>query len=772
MAPNLKDQLKRLNERRLAIRERRREEREQRAALGRRFSLIRWFGLTRTTGFVLLAAFIAIRLWDPAPLQNLRWRSFDFFQTMKPRVAAPDKRPAVVVDIDEASLKAYGQWPWPRTLIAELVDKLQKAGTAVTAFDILLSEPDRMSPANVAQSLPQIDEATREKMRTLASNDDVLAAVIARGGVVLGQAAVITQTPAPDDTPGIAMLGADPTPFLYKFAGLLRNIPVLEKAAAGRGNLTLVPERDGVVRRVPLIVEAAGQKLPSLTMEILRVATGAGALLINTDKVTGIQWVAIQGIPVQIPTDKNGRLWIHFSPHDSARFVSAKDVLEGNFPADRFQGRVALIGTSAIGLLDLKATPVEVDMPGVEVHAQILENIFTQALLSRPDYANGAELLVTALVGIFIVALAPVMGVTGLLVFGFLTGVALAAGSWYFYTQHGLLFDITFPLIAIFTTYLTLVFVNYFREQKDRRRIRSAFAHYLSPTLVEQLANSPQKLVLGGETRNMTILFSDVRGFTSISESFKDDPQGLTKLMNRLLTPLTNSIIEHKGTIDKYIGDAIMAFWNAPLDDPMHEAHACAAALDMIRKIDDLNHEREAEALEDGVPFLPMSIGLGINTGTCVVGNMGSDLRFDYSVLGDPVNLASRLEGRTRTYGVPIILGAHTAEKINGQFAALQIDLITVKGKSEPESIYTLIGDGSVAKSESFKRIAGLTEEMLGCYRSRDWDGAEHALQRAKQAELTYGLTGVFELYQSRIDAFRVAPPPDSWDGVYAFDTK
>jgi adenylate cyclase len=780
--PNLKDQLARLNERRLAIREKRREEREQRAALGIHFSLLKWFGVTRTTGFLLLAGFIALRIWDPAPIENLRWRSFDFYQAMKPRIAAPNQRPVVIVDIDEASLRAFGQWPWPRTQLAELVARLQEAGAAAIAFDILLTEPDRMSPSNVAQALPQIDEATREKMKAMPSNDEVLASVIGRGRVVLGQAAVITPTPPPPETAAIAEIG-NATPFLFKFAGLLRNIPILDEAAAGRGNLTLVPERDGVVRRVPLIAEAAGKKVPALTMEMLRVATGAGALLINA-KGNGIRWVAMEKVPgVVIPTDKNGRLWIHFARHDPARFVSVKDVLEGKVPNDRFAGRLALIGTSAAGLLDLKATPVEVDMPGVEVHAQIIENIFSQSLLSRPDYTNlddsgwtfdsGAlEVIATALVGIAIVILAPLMGVTALLIFGFLVAAALANGAWYFYVQHGLLFDVTFPLIAIFVTYLTLVFINYFREQKDRQRIRSAFAHYLSPTLVEQLANSPQKLVLGGETRTMTILFSDVRGFTSISETFKEDPQGLTKLMNRLLTPLTNSVIERKGTIDKYIGDAIMAFWNAPLDDPSHEVNACAAALDMLRKIEDLNHEREAEALEDGVPFLPMRIGLGINTGTCVVGNMGSDLRFDYSVLGDPVNLASRLEGQTKTYGTSVILGARTAEKINSRFAALQIDLITVKGKTQPESIYSLVGDQAVAVSESYKSIAALTEEMLHCYRGRDWAGAENALQRAKQAEETFGLAGVFELYQSRIEAFRIAPPPDSWDGVFAFDTK
>lgn len=770
MAPNLKEQLQRLNQRRLAIREKRREEREQRAALGQRFSLIGWFGVRRTAGFILLIGFLALRIWDPIQLENLRLRNFDFYQVIKPR--EPTIKPVVIVDIDEPSLQALGQWPWPRTLIAELVAKLQQAGAAAIAFDVIMAEPDRMSPAAVADALPQIDNATREKMRSLPSNDDVLAQVMESGGrVLLGQSAILTPTPGEPDLPrtGIATIGPDPSRFLLTYAGLLRNLPVLEKAAAGRGALTMRPERDGIVRRVPMVVKAGNEIVPAMTLDMLRVVTGSGAILVRTDPV-GIRAVAVPGL--ELPTDENGLFWISFSPHDASRFVSAKDVLDGNFPADRFQSRLVLIGTSAVGLLDIKATPVETSMPGVEIHAQVLENVLGQTLLSRPNYAVGAEVLITAAVGIVTVILAPVMGVMTLLAFGFFVTILIASVSWYFFVQHGLLFDISFPLIAIFAIYLTLVFINYFREQADRRKIRSAFAHYLSPTLVEQLANSPERLVLGGETRTMTILFSDVRGFTSISESFKDDPQGLTKLMNRLLTPLTNSIIDRKGTIDKYIGDAIMAFWNAPLDDPLHEVHACSAALDMLHKIDELNHEREAEALEDGVPFLPMKIGLGINTGTCVVGNMGSDLRFDYSVLGDPVNLASRLEGRTKSYGVPIILGARTAEKVNGNFAALQIDLITVKGKTEPESIYALVGDNNVAASEGFKSIAELTKEMLACYRGRDWAGAENALQRAKQAEQTFGLAGLFELYQSRIEAFRIAPPPPSWDGVFAFDEK
>ncbi len=770
MAKNIKEQLGLLNEKRLEIREKRREERERKRALGSQLGIVHWFGVRRTVGFLMLAGFIALRVWDPPTLQNLRLRNFDFYQVLKPREAK--LRPVVIVDIDEASLTQLGQWPWPRTLIAELVDKLHQAGAAVIGFDIMLAEPDRMSPSNLAQTLPQIDEATRERMKSLPSNDEVLADTISKGKVVLGQASIISPTKAAADLPrtGIATIGGDPSPYLFEFDGLLRNIPILEKAAAGRGSLTLRPERDGIVRRVPMVMKAGGDIVPALTLDMLRTVTGSGAILIRTDPGVGIRAVAVPGL--QLPTDENGQLWINFAPHDQARYISAKDVFNGNFPADRFQQRLVLLGTSAAGLLDLKATPLESAMPGVEAHAQILENVLSQSLLSRPNYAVGVELVTAAVFGVIFVVLAPAVGAMTMLILGLLTAVAMAAGSWYFFTQQGLLFDLIFPLITIFATFATLLFINYFREQADRRRIRGAFSQYISPTLVEQLANSPKKLMLGGEVRNMTILFSDVRGFTTISESFKDNPQGLTQLMNRLLTPLTNSIIERKGTIDKYIGDAIMAFWNAPLDDTDHEAHACAAALDMLRRIDELNHEREAEALEDGKPFFPMKIGLGINTGTCVVGNMGSDLRFDYSVLGDPVNLASRLEGRSKEYGTPIIIGANTAEKLDGRFATLQIDLITVKGKHEPERVYALLGEQEVVNSEAFKNISALTREMLACYRNRDWDGAEKALQSALSAPDHFGLDEIYNTYRERIRNFRETPPPDSWDGVYAFDKK
>src|SRR6202034_3935881 len=279
---------------------------------------------------------------------------------------------------------------------------------------------------------------------------------------------------------------------------------------------------------------------------------------------------------------------------------------------------------------------------------------------------------------------------------GALLIAGLVGASWYFFVAHNLLIDFTYPLMSCWLIYLTLIFSSFVREQAQRRQIRSAFGQYLSPTLVEQLAQSPEKLVLGGEERRMTILFSDVRGFTTISEHYKDDPQGLTHLMNRFLTPLTNAIIERKGTIDKYIGDAIMAFWNAPVDDDEHEANACDAALEMLARAETLNVEIKREAEATGGVYIPLRIGIGLNSGPCVVGNMGSDFRFNYSVLGDTVNLASRLEARTKDYRVTLVIGSRTAERAGEKFATMEIDLIQVKGKKEPERVFTVLGRAEV----------------------------------------------------------------------------
>ena len=439
---------------------------------------------------------------------------------------------------------------------------------------------------------------------------------------------------------------------------------------------------------------------------------------------------------------------------------------------DRIDHKLVLIGTSAVGLRDIKTTPIDPAMSGVEVHAQVLESVLSNSVLTYPNYAIGAELAVTVIFGLAIIALGPIIGALMMLVLGAAVAAVLAAGSWYFFTEQRILIDATYPLLATFLIYLMLIFVNYFREQMQRRRIRSAFGQYLAPALVEQLANSNEKLLLGGEDRDMTIMFSDIRGFTTISEIYKDDPQGLTSLINHFLTPMTNAIIDHNGTIDKYIGDAIMAFWNAPLHDPGHEINACAAALEMLRRVEALNQQREQQASESGQKFIPIKIGVGINSGRCVVGNMGSDLRFNYSVLGDAVNLASRLEGQTKSYGVPIIIGSKTAQLAKENFAVLELDCITVKGKTEPENIYTVLGREDVARSESFRRVHAVLSEMLVCYRGRDFAHAMEAILSCREASASFGLGLLGELYAARCSAFLKSPPPADWDGVFALETK
>jgi len=736
--------------------------------------LRRWFarrfGYARLICLALLIGFAVLRVFDPAPVKELRIRTFDTYQVIEPRVKTI--RPVTIVEIDEKSLAKLGQWPWPRTYLADMVTNLTNLGAAAIAFDVVFSEPDRLNPDAAARTMRYLDEVTRGKLRALPSNDQVLADAIRGSRVVLGETGLASVlAPFDKDLPltGFATVGGEAEPFLFEFPGLLRNVPIIERSAAGRGLVTIVPERDGIIRRVPMILRAQGAMMPSLSLEILRVVTGTPTVLIKADRA-GLKSIKLRGL--EIPTDKNGRLWVHFARQDPSIYVSAADVLDGSAPLDKIKGKLVLIGASATLLNDIKTTPVSPTMPGVEIHAQVLESVLIHAGVSQPNYAIAVELFAALVLGLLVIGFAPGVGPVTLFLVGALFATALGGTSWFFYQQYRLLLDFTYPLLSTTAIYLTLIFSSFVREQAQRRQIRSAFGQYLSPALVEQLALSPEKLVLGGEEREMTILFSDVRGFTTISETYKNDPQGLTRLMNRFLTPLTNAILTYKGTIDKYMGDAIMAFWNAPLDDKHHQLNACNAAVDMLERIDELNKTREREAKEGGHVYIPLNIGVGLNTGTCMVGNMGSDLRFDYSVLGDSVNLASRLEGQTKEYGFPIVVGSKTALAVKDKFAILELDFIMVKGKTEPEVIYAIAGREEVANSERFQRLRNLTIEMLACYRSRDWDGAMEAIARGRKSDEGRDLELLFDLYEARILDYRKAPPPDDWNGAYALLTK
>jgi adenylate cyclase len=729
-----------------------------------------WFGYGRTLGLVWLVAFVGLRAWDPPLLQDFRLRVFDFYQQLEPRVSPP--QPIAIVDIDDASLRELGQWPWPRTRIADMVTKIMQAGAVAVAFDIVFAEPDRLSPALAADGFVGLDEETWTRLKAMPGNDTALGAVLAQSRVVLGQSGTNEKTAAAGAKPiqtQIATLGGDPDRWLIAYPGLLRNVPEIEANAAGRGLFTIQPERDGLVRRVPLVMKAEGLIRPALSTELLRVATGSDAILIKTNDA-GISSVVVAG--VEVPTDDRGRLWVRFAEHDPSKFVPARAVLNDPQAASRLAGKLVLVGTSAIGLFDIKATPVAAAMPGVEIHAQVIETILTKSYLTRFNFAAGAEILLAIAVGLAIVVLVPLLGAVKVLAVGAAVSALLIGVSWYYFTRQGVLLDVAYPLLSSFAVFSLLAFANYFREESERRQIRGAFGQYLSPDLVEQLASDPGKLVLGGETKTMSILFSDVRGFTSISESFKSDPQGLTRLMNRFLTPLSNAIMEQRGTIDKYMGDAIMAFWNAPLDDDAHAVHACEAALSMLERLEQVNAEREQEAADAGKPFVPLSVGVGVNTGDCVVGNMGSEVRFDYSVLGDAVNLASRLEGQTKTYGVLTIIGSSTADLVADAFALLELDIIRVKGKIEPETIHTILGRAGAVDKEKVAACEAAHAEFLKHYRAGDFEAAAGAIGSCRFAGEPFRLDGLYDLYQSRLALLRESPPAGDWTGVWTMDSK
>ncbi len=751
--------------------------------------LVAFLASGRLYALLLLTCFLGVQLLDPLPARVLRLKVFDTFQAADPREFTndPAKQPVVIIDLDEESLATIGQWPWPRTVMAALVDRLQQMGALVIGFDIVFPEPDRMSPRNIAETVRGIDPALRERLQGLPSNDEHFAKSIGRARVVAGQAAVTQAIEAERAgemrKAAVAWRGPDPRPFIRSFPDMVRNVPEIDDAAAGRGMFTVLPEVDGVVRRVPAVVSINGAIMPTLSIEMLRVMFGDSTILILNDPLgSGLQGIAMpslrRGGYGDIPTDRNGMIWVHYAKHDRSRYVSAASILDGTTPAERVRGKLVLFGTSAVGLLDIKQTPVAEAMPGVEVHAQFLENVLAKDFLTRPNEANVYELLITLSAGLLMIIVVPLLGARWSMLLFAVMGASMVGGSMYGYSELSLLIDTSFALVSTILLFMFLTYINYSREEVQRRMVRTAFSRYLAPAVVERLAVDPSKLQLGGEIRPMTLVFSDVRGFTTISEQF--DAQGLTALINKLLTPMTEIILRNQGTIDKYMGDAIMAFWNAPLDDEDHARHACDAALEMRAELRPLNERLEKEAAEEGRKHIPVMTGVGINTGECCVGNMGSDQRFDYSVLGDTVNLAARLEGQTKDYGVGIIIGETTRE-LAPDYASVELDMIQVKGKTVPVTIFALLGGPSLAETEGFQNLVAEINVMLAAYRSQDWDGAETAIARCRELQESidrramedgFDLSEFFDMYARRVAEYREFPPDPDWDGVYVATSK
>lgn len=742
--------------------------------------IFRPINLVRAIGLAILAGFVMLRLTDPQPIRDLRLAVFDAYQQIKPRESTP--QPVTIVDIDERSLREIGQWPWARTKIGELIQKLTGNGAAVIALDAVFAEEDRLSPDWIARDNTRLPEQITEALKKLPTNDSIMADIMRNSRVVLGQTSVREVQDNSGavreiiDTPHV-VIGTNAQPDLSKypirnFPELVENMPALEEAASGRGLFSVEPDPDGIIRRVPLIALVKGKLRTGLAFEALRIATGSDSIAIRTSGA-GIEGVNVAGQFVK--SDINGKVWPYFSWPDSSRYVPAATVLNGQADPSRIAGHIILVGSSAVGLEDYRPIPLGTRVPGVEVHGQVIENILTDTLLSRGLRAILYEISAAIFAGFLIVLIAYRTGAAYAALILVVMLTIMIAGSWWSFSSQRLLFDATWPAMTLIGISVFGGIANYIREERQRQQIQGAFGQYLSPAVVDQLSENPDQLVLGGESRVLSVLFTDVRGFTTISESYRDNPQGLTKLMNEFLTVLSQPILDNNGTIDKYMGDAIMAFWNAPLEELNHAKKACQAALEMITETKTLNDRQRSEIDEAaGQTYNEINVGIGINTGMCVVGNMGSRSRFDYTALGDTVNLASRLEGQSKPYGLSIVIGEETAKEVGDTFATFEIDLIRVKGKNEPARIYCLAGDEKFASNDEFLAFRALNKTMITAYRNRQWEQAFEALEKMEDLGEKLGLTledYVF-IYETRIAEFRANPPGANWDGVYVASSK
>ncbi|MCC6983233.1 MAG: adenylate/guanylate cyclase domain-containing protein [Bauldia sp.] len=720
----------------------------------------------------IIAAAIALRFADPFPVAQLRLIGFDSYQRVSPEQPDPDL-PVRVVDIDEDTLARVHPWPWPRTRHAELVDTLREAGAAAIVFDIFFTSPDPLSVEAVASRLPPEMGAELTALSDgQPPNDAVFAEAIGRLPTVLAATLVNSPTEPPGFRWGFAVAGDDPKPFMRPFAGIASNLPILNEAAAGLGAINWFPERDQIVRRAPLILRFNDTFVPSLPIEALRVVQGASTYTLRGSNASGqTAFGQVKGLnairvgAAEIPSDPDGSMWLKFRQSDPASYLPAWSVLAGETPAEEIAGRIILIGTSAAGLNDLRATPLQDSVPGVDVHAQTIEHILRGSFLTRPDYGLGAELGLTAVLGLALMLLFPRVPAVLAATLGIATAAALPVAGWLLYDRAGLLFDSTFPMLALLALTGAITLYIYRTTERQRGEIRRAFAYYVSPVVVDEIIARPDKLKLGGEIRELTVLFSDVRNFTSISEQLSATE--LTQFINGLLTPMSEIILKERGTIDKYMGDAVMAFWNAPLDEPMHPERAVHAALAMIAEMRKLNVKWREDFAAAGRSIGEVRIGVGINTGDCCVGNLGSVQRFDYSAIGDEVNVASRLEGLCKLYGVPIVIHEATMKRVP-ELAALELDVVRVKGRAEAARIFTLLDALEIEGSR--ERLVAEHAGFWSAYRGRNWDVAAAALTTCH--ELCKGLGEFRALFEERIEGWRLDPPPADWDGSYTATSK
>ena len=700
--------------------------------------------------------------------ERLEWAVYDL-RLQSTLDVNPEPHPSIVIiDIDEKSLAAEGQFPWPRAKIAKLLTKLTDAGVIVTAFDIFFPEAED----NIATSLldfladSSVEKTVTDTLSNIAmeiDGDVIFAKSLSDKEVVMGFA--FLDNDKKYGTLGPPLVVSNLNQLLYapitEHSGHLASIDLLQQAGKFSGFVNSRPDSDGLIRRSNIIYRHDGFIYPSLALEAVRLFYAVDEITIKTSTIsdiTPVEYVSLDSY--DIPTDRSGAVLIPFrGPPYSFRYISATDVLNGNIDPEVLESTIAFIGTSATGLSDIRPTPISSIYPGVEVHASIAAGILDMQFPFEPVWAEGFNFVMTLVVGLFLALLLPFMNpMRSVILFLSVSSALIAFNSW-LWAEYQFVVAISSPLIMVFLLSAINSLYGFLTEAKNKKVLRDQFSQYIPPQLVDEMMNSDEDLGFEGERREMTVLFADIRNFTSISENLS--AQELAQMLNKFFTPMTEIIFNHRGTIDKYVGDMIMAFWGAPLKDDDHAKHALQGALAMIDKVEEIKPEMKA------LGYPEINLGVGLNTGQMNVGNMGSDFRRAYTVLGDSVNLGSRLESLTKQYGVRLIVGETTrAEQTD--FLFRRLDKVKVKGKNEPIVIYEPLCSNYRATEEMIKEVEEF-EAGLDLYYARDWEKARQCFEALKENDPD---RLIYSIYLDRMSASNMLLLTDDWDGVFTHTTK
>tara|TARA_Y100000817_G_scaffold181196_1_gene141693 strand:- start:2342 stop:4267 length:1926 start_codon:yes stop_codon:yes gene_type:complete len=629
---------------------------------------------------IVAAILLGVRIDNGDTVKTLRYKTWDYFQQIHPRNAISDS--ITVVNITEEDLKRYGQWPWPRHVMAMLHARIGDAGAILINYNILFAEPDRMSGVEYLKSMPMTNELREQLGSVLLDTDKVFSTVLRESGnaVILMSVKNDAGVELPSTTQIIEK--GDVKPWLYAYQGIVAPTQKISAGVSGMGVNVTSPEPDAVVRKMPVLIRIGNKIYPSMLLENVRLLNGSKRIKVIA-KEHGVDEVLVSK-KAGIPVNHNAEMYISYTDPEKYVQMSASEVFSGTFNENKIKGRIVVVGMDAAGLSVLKYTPHGLTTDQM-ISAQALDTLLTGKFLLRTPQADTFEILFIGFLGLLMILLVPRVSVLfSVPLLLFVTG-GISYASFMAYANKGFLVDPSFAVLYVFLIWSHTTYNNFATQSRLRKQIKKQFEHYLDPGMVKKLQKDPALLKLGGETKTMTFLFSDIRGFTPISEKYKGNPQGLTKLINRFLTQMTDVIIKNGGTIDKFMGDCIMAFWNAPIANPKHRQMAIKSAIEMQSELVKLNKKLIAEGLPQ------INIGIGVNSGEALVGNMGSEQRFDYSVIGDAVNLASRLESSSKTLGKTLVIGEETRRTIETKFSFEYIDSITVKGKTEKIKVYTIL---------------------------------------------------------------------------------